>query len=156
MEHKDVEITDYSYYDDEVMIVPGASLLVNFEPRRDKTVMGTYHAGEAQHTIVFWGENNALPEEREYIIGKNNIVPQIIRTKRDLIIGGGIMAYTYTTQKQVQQAFKKWAVDNGLSLRLCASGDFLCDTRCAFVDFVDSLQKSGEISAALADRVYLK
>lgn len=84
---------DEIYDDDEVMIVPGASLLVHFEPERNKTVMGTYHAGEAQHRIVFWGSNNSLPEEREYIIGNNNIVPQIIRTKRDLIIGGGMMAY---------------------------------------------------------------
>jgi hypothetical protein len=100
MENKDVDITQYSYYDDEIMIVPGASLLVNFEPRREKTVMGIYHAGNASHRIVFWGENNALPEEREYIIGNNNIVPQIIRTKRDLIIGGGMMAYTERYEKK--------------------------------------------------------
>lgn len=29
------------------------------------------------------------------------------------------------------------------------------DTRCAFVDFVDSLQRSGQISEALADRATL-
>jgi len=84
---------DEIYQNDEVLLVPGASLLVHFQPERDRTVMGTYHAGEAQHRIVFWGANNSLPEEREYIIGNNNIVPQLIRTKRDLIIGGGMMAY---------------------------------------------------------------
>lgn len=78
--------------DDEVLIVPGASLLVHFEPARAKTVMGTYHAG-GPNSIIFWGEKNALPEEREFLIGNNNIVPQILRTKRDLIIGGGMMAY---------------------------------------------------------------
>jgi hypothetical protein len=29
------------------------------------------------------------------------------------------------------------------------------DTRCAFVDFVDSLQRNGQISEALADRATL-
>jgi hypothetical protein len=80
-------------FDDETLIVPGASLLVHFEPKRTKTVTGVYSARGKQNTIVFWGDNNALPEEREYLIGNNSMAPQIIRTKRDLILGGGLMAY---------------------------------------------------------------
>lgn len=88
------ELQAYNYDDNEVLVVPGASLMVHFEPARNKTVMGTYVAHGQNSTIVFWGENNALPEEREYLIGNNSMAPQIIRTKRDLILGGGLMAYT--------------------------------------------------------------
>lgn len=81
------------YEDDTIMLIPSAGLLVDFSDARTKTVMGRYNAHGQQVSIVFWGENNSLPEEREYIIGNNSIVPQILRTKRDLIIGGGMMAY---------------------------------------------------------------
>jgi hypothetical protein len=85
---------NFEIYDkDDIMLVPGASLLVHFEPKRAKTAMGIYNASGQEHAIVFWGGNNSLPEEREYIISNNNIVPQLLRTKRDLIIGGGLMCY---------------------------------------------------------------
>jgi hypothetical protein len=32
---------------------------------------------------------------------------------------------------------------------------YVCDVRCAWVDFVDSMQKSGEISEKLANRAIL-
>ena len=64
----------------------------------------------------------------------------------------------YTTQKQVRAAF--W--DMADSMNGCAitrvklrGGDYTTDTRCAFVDFVDSLARDGHISEALAQRVTL-
>lgn len=71
----------------------------------------------------------------------------------------------YTTQEQVRKAF--WAaVDEGAydSLDVTRkrfknySGNGTMhntDTRCAFVDFIDSLSKSGELSEGLAERVTL-
>lgn len=86
---------DYiKYEDDEVMIAKGGSIVVTFEQKREKTIMGQFHAGQDKGTqVVFWGETNSLPEEREALVGGNNIVPQIIRTKRDIILGGGLMTY---------------------------------------------------------------
>lgn len=43
--------------------------------------------------IVQWGKLNDLPQYREILIGGNNIVPQLIRRKRDIICGQGWKKY---------------------------------------------------------------
>lgn len=65
---------------------------------------------------------------------------------------------TYTNQKQIRAAF--WATFPNLPRRKIRdyAGTGLMyptDTRCAFVDYVDGLQRAGEISEALADRATL-
>lgn len=64
----------------------------------------------------------------------------------------------HTTQKQVRAAFWDMADPmngDGITRRKLSNGDYSTDTRCAFVDFVDYLQKSGAISESLAERVTL-
>ena len=62
----------------------------------------------------------------------------------------------YTTQKQVREAFIDYADETGLTVyRSKRQNDQPCDTRCAFVDFVDSLARNGGISESLAARVTL-
>lgn len=78
---------------DEVWLTDGGQVAVMFEHARKKTVMGTYTAGTNEHQIVFWGQRNNLPDEREALIANNNFAPQIIRAKRDIIIGGGLICY---------------------------------------------------------------
>jgi hypothetical protein len=70
---------------------------------------------------------------------------------------------TMTNQKQIRAAFwdahptadrkrypaRDWTREDK------SSRDYCTDTRCAFVDFVDSLARSGQISEALAQRVTL-
>lgn len=63
-------------------------------PQRDKIVMGRYIAGGTEQEIVFWGDRNDTPEQRELILENNAITPQILGTKRDIIIGGGMAAFT--------------------------------------------------------------
>jgi hypothetical protein len=65
-----------------------------------------------------------------------------------------------TSQKQIREQF--WAAYPELEEIARKRGTFSkgqnsqnCDTRCAFVDFVDSLAKSGEISWKLAQRATL-
>ena len=63
-----------------------------------------------------------------------------------------------TNQKQIRAAF--WEQHPDLPRRkirdYSGKGKMYCtDTRCAFVDFVDYLQRDGEISSELADRVTL-
>ena len=67
---------------------------------------------------------------------------------------------TMTTQKQIRAAF--WRDHPKMKYRARQRGTFskgqnaqYTDTRCAFVDYVDSLRRSGEISEALAQRVTL-
>jgi hypothetical protein len=64
----------------------------------------------------------------------------------------------YTTQAQVRKAFRQ--LHPHLSFRkitnYSGNGKMFCtDTRCAFVDWIDSLSKNGDISQELAERVTL-
>ncbi len=65
-----------------------------------------------------------------------------------------------TNQKQIREQF--WAAYPDFEFQAREAGIFSksqnhhCATvRCAFVDFVDGLQKSGQISEKLADRACL-
>ena len=70
---------------------------------------------------------------------------------------------TYTNQPQIRAAF--WAAHPNAPRRRyryswnqhdkTADLVFPIDTRCAFVDFVDHLQREGRISEALANRATL-
>lgn len=64
----------------------------------------------------------------------------------------------YTTQVQVRKAF--WEAHPNLSRKKIPHYNgkekmYTTDTRCAFVDFVDHLEKSGMINESLAHRVTL-
>lgn len=68
--------------------------------------------------------------------------------------------YTYTTRAQIRAAF--WEAHPSFDHQAREAGirskgqNAQCATvRCAFVDFVDSLARNGDISAALAARVTL-
>jgi hypothetical protein len=61
--------------------------------------------------------------------------------------------YQMTTQRQVRAAF--WEAHPTTSRKKGRDGDYLTDTRVAFCDYVDSLEKDGQISEALAYRVTL-
>lgn len=63
------------------------------------------------------------------------------------------------TISEVRRAFWSecgfnWVVESRIKHKRPGK-DWRCDVRCAFVDYVDMLQKSGFISEALAQRVTL-
>ena len=67
----------------------------------------------------------------------------------------------YTNQSQVRMSF--WENVEGLNRgkelkikRQRPNKDFRTDVRCAFVDYIDMLQKDGRISENLAGRVTLQ
>jgi hypothetical protein len=67
---------------------------------------------------------------------------------------------TYTTQAQVRAAF--WQAHphfdeqaREAGIRSKRQNEQCATVRCAFVDFVDMLEKNGDISEALAQRVTL-
>lgn len=43
--------------------------------------------------IRFWGKDNNLPHQREQLVADNNIVPQLLHLKRNILIGTGLYAY---------------------------------------------------------------
>ena len=66
--------------------------------------------------------------------------------------------YRITTQRELRREF--WETFPELSRKRIKNyaGDslmYVTDTRCAFVDWVDALQKAGEISPELAERCTL-
>jgi hypothetical protein len=66
--------------------------------------------------------------------------------------------YTYTNQKQIRQSFREQYPDLDYRKITRYSGKgkmFKTDTRCAFAEFVDYLERAGLISEALAQRVTL-
>ena len=66
--------------------------------------------------------------------------------------------YTYTTQKQLRHAFREQHPNlnfNKVRDRGTHSQDYDCDTRCTFVDWLDHLERDGQISSKLAERATL-
>ncbi len=61
--------------------------------------------------------------------------------------------FPITTQKEIRSKF--WQLHPTLSNKKRKTGDYPTDTRCAFCDFIDHLQRGGQISSALAARVTL-
>jgi hypothetical protein len=43
--------------------------------------------------IMSWGGLNTLPQQREALVRNNGILGELIKTKRDFTIGGGLVAY---------------------------------------------------------------
>ncbi len=43
--------------------------------------------------LKYWGANNLLPNERERLAAANNIIPEMIGTKRDIMLGTGLFTY---------------------------------------------------------------
>lgn len=60
--------------------------------------------------------------------------------------------YRITSQRQLRAEF--WRSYPNLSCRRVGA-DYPTDTRVAFVDFVDALERNGEISEKLAERATL-
>lgn len=60
----------------------GKVTAINYGVNRDKPAK-----------IMFWGSRNCLPQEREKLISQNNIIPELLGTKRDITLGQGIYCY---------------------------------------------------------------
>ena len=88
----------------DTFYLPGSSALIKLSDKsRTPSVTGkpgnggkemrlTY--GKSQEaTIWTWGKNNLLPQDREALVWDNNIVPELMGTKRDITVGGGLMCF---------------------------------------------------------------
>lgn len=87
----------------DTYLLPGRSALVTFADRTSTpSVTGKpgnggqdmkITFGKSQATIRTWGKNNLLPQDREALVLDNNIVPELMGTKRDITVGGGLMCF---------------------------------------------------------------
>jgi hypothetical protein len=103
--------------------------------------------------VKFWGEKNQLPQERELLVSENNIVGSLIGTKRDITLGGGIMAFKERYESQgagkgtrrivdeiemptyAEDFFDESSIDDYF---LQATGDLMFHTN-VFTEFVSNL-----------------
>lgn len=63
--------------------------------------------GNGPVEIMKWGSKNDLPQVMEALVTANNIVPALIGTKRNILTGNGLMAYTERYEKGQDGQMKK-------------------------------------------------
>lgn len=88
------EITENVMYDES------SGTLINFHyDDRRSTLEGNPDVGRVGvHTgigkkIKYWGPDNMLPNYRDELLMGSNIVGELLNTKRDILLGKGLMAY---------------------------------------------------------------
>lgn len=64
------------------------------------------------------------------------------------------MSYQITNQRDLRQAF--WLTHPNVSKQRGRDGDYLTDTRLAWCDYIEHLNRDGVISDALANRATLE
>ncbi|MBK9391951.1 MAG: hypothetical protein IPN68_17835 [Bacteroidetes bacterium] len=73
----------------------GNAISIQMEVDREEfTEIKTWTGTAGDRKIAYWGQENNLPQYREYILKDNNIVPELLSTKRGIILGQGLKAYT--------------------------------------------------------------
>jgi len=73
-----VEFTDKTMFGNTTKVIP--------------ITTGT-DSNKKDYKIVSWGKNNDLCDVREALIVDNNIIPQLLRTSRNIMMGTGIFCY---------------------------------------------------------------
>ena len=76
-------------YEGENMMIS----LSNNLSREEISKIKHYTYSSQKFEIAEWGEKNQLPQKREEILRDNNIVPELINTKRMILIGQGLVFY---------------------------------------------------------------
>lgn len=57
--------------------------------------------------IMYWGKDNDLPQQREFLVASNNIVPSLIERKRNILVGSDLYAYRIRYEQQADGSVKK-------------------------------------------------
>lgn len=63
------------------------------------------------------------------------------------------MSHRITTQRELRREF--WETFPRWQRRKMREGEYMCDVRVAFCDWLDSLARNGDVSEALAQRATL-
>jgi len=60
-----------------------------------------------QREIMSWGADNTLPQQRELLVRSNNVVGELIATKRDITLGSGMYAFKKRFENDPQTGQRK-------------------------------------------------
>lgn len=129
-----------------------------FKDRDDYTKVEHITVGNTNLDIAKWGHDNNLPEFREQLICDNNIVGELIATKRDLCLGKDIITYieNFSNGKMVRERIEipdviQDFLDENIweNFALCSAGEYFKHGNI----FTQMVQKKG--STAIA-RIYNK
>lgn len=90
----------YSKVDSNTYKFKDFPVVVSFLKKDDyntNTKVIEHNVKDSQKTykIMSWGDNNDLVDTRENLISDNNIVPQLLQTKRNIIMGSEIFTFRY-------------------------------------------------------------
>jgi hypothetical protein len=89
------EISERIYHlKDAKALVSFATPSVTTKPGNSGKAMKINYGSGKGAEIWSWGSNNLLPQEREALVLDNNIVPELIATKRDITVGGGLFCFS--------------------------------------------------------------
>lgn len=86
----------------DTYFLPGSAALLTFSRSTPEVTDRAGNGGKKMQItygkdqtaeIWTWGKKNILPQEREALVLDNNIVPELMATKRDITVGGGLMCY---------------------------------------------------------------
>lgn len=80
----------------EVWVSRNHKLAITFAREAVQAPVGKVKAitiGNQRPEIMQWGAKNTLPQEREDLVRNNGILGELMKTKRDFTIGGGLVAY---------------------------------------------------------------
>lgn len=77
----------------EAVVTVGAAIPFNNNDVQSGAVVTVSGEGKQSARIRQWGKKDTMPQLREGLVNESNIVPALIQTKRDMILGAGLMAF---------------------------------------------------------------
>jgi hypothetical protein len=102
------EISERIYHlKDANALVSFATPSVTTKPGNSGKAMKINYGSGKGAEIWSWGRNNLLPQEREALVLDNNIVPELIATKRDITVGGGLFCFRERFEADVNGKTKR-------------------------------------------------
>lgn len=79
--------------------------ITQFSAKDDVGQIEKIAIGESSYQYQAWGKENNLPQDREFLVTDNNIVGELISTKRGIILGSKLVAFknTYQEGKEIKE-----------------------------------------------------
>lgn len=85
-----------SYEKYDIYQFSGFGDTITFSPKSDYDDIATavqHTKDKKEYKIMTWGKKNNMPQLREELIEDNNVVPRLLQTRRNILIGGGLFMY---------------------------------------------------------------
>lgn len=86
----------YNQIDNDTFKFTGFPVVVSFaaaDTYDNTTKAVAVSVANTEKTAMSWGKSNLLCDEREALISENNIIPQLLKTQRNITMGTGIFCF---------------------------------------------------------------